>query len=223
MLRNIFFTASLLSMTTTAFCATINLSDVTSNLDGTIFFDDARTGGGDLTTQEGSSVTVQRFFDFDGNGIIAAPGTPGVVSIQSFGFATSAAADANDATEVDVTFIYLGQDENPGGVDDVLIGAERVNYAFNGAGEYVVDFDSDPSALIDGLGSRFRIVVTPIDVDSNLQETIRMKTRPANEQSFGHQGPTMSVSGTFTPLVPEPAGILLLAFTGCAMVAPRRR
>lgn len=209
--------ALLAAVAAPAHAATILAGDVTSNLDGTVFFDNARTGGGDATTQEGSSSIVQRFFDFDGNGMIDAPGVPGVVTIQSFGFGTSAAAAANDATQVDLTFIYLGQDQNPNSIDDVVIGTERVGYDHSGGGEYYVDFDTDLSAMIDGLGSRFRIIVTPIDVDGGLQESIRMKTRPASEQTFGHQGPSMSLSGTYTT-IPEPTAVALglLAFAALA-------
>ena len=159
-----------------AFGATISAGDVTSNLDGDIFFDDARTGGGDATYGEGTVNNVQRFFDFDADGLITDPPGPGVVTIQSFGFATSGSAAANDATEIDLTFIYLGADENPGTVaDNVVIGSERVGYNHTGGGEYFVDFDTDPSALIDGLGSRFRIVVEVVDNDPGIVENIRFK------------------------------------------------
>lgn len=201
--------------------ATISAGDVTSNLDGTVFFDDARTGGGDATIQEGNQQVVNRFLDFDGNGVITDPGLPGVVTIQTFGFATSAAAAANDATLVDLTFIYLGQDENFGGGDDVTIGTEQVGYNHTGAGEYFVDLDTDPSALIDGLGSRFRVIIAPVDNDPGLQETIRFKTRPGNEQSFGHQGPTLSLSGTFVA-IPEPSALVLCSAFAVVGFARRR-
>ncbi|MEO0531083.1 MAG: hypothetical protein AAF266_11000 [Planctomycetota bacterium] len=220
-LASLTMTAALAS---SSFGALITQGDVTSNLDGTVFFDDARTGGGDGTVQEGNTSVVNRFFDFDGNGVITAPGVAGTVTIQTFGFATSAAAAANDATQVDLTFIYLGQNENFGGGDDVVIGTERVEYGFSGAGEYFVDLDTDPSAMIDGLGSRFRIEVTPIDIDPGLQETIRFKTRPANEQSFGHQGSVLSVSGTFVA-IPEPstaAAFAMLSVCGLARSVRRR-
>lgn len=200
--------------------ATISAGDVTSNLDGDLFFDNARTGGGDQTVQEGGAANLNRFFDFDGNGIITAPGTPGTVTVQGFGFGTSGAAAANDATEVDITITYLGANENFGGGDDVLIGTERVGYNHTGAGEYFVNFDTDPSALIDGLGSRFRVAIAPVDNDPGLQETIRFKTRPPNEQTFGHQGPATSLSGTFVPAIPEPNTLTLLGVLGLA--APHR-
>lgn len=218
----LFFLASCVCVTTDAAGATISAGDVTSNLDGTVFFDNARTGGGDATANEGGTITVQRFFDFDGNGTISAPGVPGVVTIESFGFATSGAAAANDATEVDLTFIYLGQDQNPNSPDDVVIGTERVSYNHTGGGEYFVDLDTDPSALIDGLGSRFRIVVEPVDLDGGLVESIRMKTRPAGEQTLGHQGPTMSLSGSFVA-IPEPATCVMAFLAGATAMAVRRR
>lgn len=203
--------------------ATITAGDVTSNLNGTIFFDDARLGGGDATAQEGGSIVVNRFLDYDGNGTISAPGVAGLLEIESFGFATSGAVAANDATEVDITIIYFGQNENLGGGDDVTLGTQRVNYSHSGAGEYFVDFDTPFSAIIDGLGSRYRIQIEPIDVDGGLQESIRIKTRPAAEQTFGHQGPVLSLSGSFSPEVPEPTSIALISLLGSLCCLARRR
>lgn len=214
--------AMVVALTSPSVGAVISIGDVTANLDNTIFFDDARTGGGDATVQEGNTLVVNRFLDFDGNGAIAAPGVAGVVTIESFGFATSGAAAANDATQVDLTFIYLGQNENFGGGDDVLIGTERVDYNHTGGGEYFVDLDTDPSAMIDGLGSRFRIEVAPVDLDGGLQESIRFKTRPAAEQSFGHQGAVMSLSGTFVA-VPEPSALVALSVLAVCGVARTNR
>lgn len=214
--------AAMLATATVSPAALIGPGDVTSSLDGDLFFDDARTGGGDQTINEGSLANVQRFFDYDGNGLIAAPGVPGLVTIQGFGFATGAAAAANDATLIDLTFIYLGADENPNTPDDVLIGTERVGYSFSGAGEYFVNLDSDPSALIDGLGSRFRIQIAPVDDNAGLIESIRFKTRPANEQAFGHQGPTLSLSGTYAA-IPEPTAMLAFGVPAVALLLTRRR
>lgn len=211
------------AMTAPSLGALIQAGDVTSNLDSTVFFDDARTGGGDNTVQEGNTLVVNRFLDFDGNGTIAAPGVAGTVTIESFGFGTSGAAAANDATQVDLTFIYLGQNENFGGGDDVMIGTERVGYNHTGGGEYFVDLDTDPSAMIDGLGSRFRVLVTPIDIDGGLQESIRFKSRPVAEQSFGHGGPTLSLSGTFVA-IPEPSAFAALsAFALCGLSRANRK
>ena len=202
--------------------ALIVQGDVTSNLEGDLFFDNARTGGGDQTIQEGSAANLNRFFDYDVDGMITAPG-PGTVTVQGFGFATSAAAAANDATLVDITITYLGANENFGGGDDVLLGTERVGYSFSGAGEYYVNFDTDPSAMIDGLGSRFRVAITPVDNNPGLQETIRFKTRPPQEQTFGHQGPSTSLSGTFVAAIPEPNAMALFGVMGLLATALKRR
>ncbi len=205
--------------------ATIAAGDVTSNLDGTIFFDDARTGGSDATINEGQVQVVNRFLDYDGNGTIAAPGVGGVVEIDSFGFATSGATAANDASEVDITIIYLGANENLGAGDDVVLGTQRVGYNHTGGGEYFVDFDTPFTASIDGLGSRYRIEIRTVDNDPVVNESIRFKSRPANEQSFGHQGATMSMSGSYTvAAIPEPSSLLLmLSLLGTASFGCCRR
>ena len=209
--------------------ATIVTGDVTTSLAGDLFFDDARTGGGDATINEGTVSNTQRYFDFDSDGLITDPPGPGTVTIQGFGFATSGSTVANDASEIDLTFIYLGADENPGTTgDNVLIGTERVGYNHTGGGEYFVNFDNSPSAMIDGLGSRFRIVVEVVDNDPGLVESIRFKTRPNNEQSFfgqgaGHSGPVFSLSGTFQPEIPEPGTALLTAAVAIMSAGVRRR
>ena len=215
--------------------ATISVGDVTTNLAGDLFFDDARTGGGDQTINDVNGagaplapVNIQRYFDFDGDGSILDMAGPGTVTVKGFGFATSAAALANDATEIDLTFIYLGADENPGtAADNVLLGTERVGYNHTGAGEYFVNFDTDLSAFIDGVGSRFRVVVQVVDNDPSLQESIRFKTRPNNELSFfgqkaGHSGASLSISGTFVA-IPEPHAITLSSLAAFVIAAARRR
>ncbi len=120
-----------------ATAATITLGDVTTSLSGSLFLDDARTGGTDATTHDdGGGLSPQRFFDLDGDGTLDppesldAPGIAGTVTIQGFGFASSATADANDASQVEVSFVYLGADEAVGGSDDVTIGSEIVNYNY---------------------------------------------------------------------------------------------
>lgn len=207
----------------TSIGATISQGDVTSNLGGTIFFDNARTGGGDATANEGQTITVNRFLDYDGNGIIAAPGEEGLLEINTFGFATSAAATANDASEVDITILYYGQDEVLNGGDDVSLGTQRVSYNHTTGGEYFVDFDTPFTATINGLGNRYRIQVSPVDNDGGIVESIRMKTRPASEQTFGHQGPSMSLSGSFTPTaVPEPSSLMMLTLLSALSLTAKR-
>ncbi len=210
--------------------ATISQGDVTSSLEGTIFFDDARTGGSDITKHDDQTpLTVQRYLDFDGDNLINdPPGVPGTLTIQGFGFAAgnngTAPNDTNDAVELDLTFIYLGQDQNPNSADDVVIGTERVSYNYVGPGEYFVNLDSDPSVSIDGLGSRIRIQIQVVDTDNGFRESLRIKQRPSDQQSFNgvHNGAVLSVSGSFAP-VPEPSSmIVLLAFLGTASLAKRR-
>ena len=177
-----------------SFAADFQKGDVTSGLTGTLFFDDSVTGGGDDTTNQPNASASVRFCDLDGDGSTLPPGASGVVTIQGFGFATSGTAGANDATSVNVSVSYLGADELFGGGDDVLIGSETVGYTHDGAGEYYVNFETEMSALIDGIGSRFRIVVTPTN-DAGTG-SIRFKTGALAFEAFN--GPKLSLSGTYT-------------------------
>ncbi len=81
----------------------------------------------------------------------------------------------------------------------------------------------------------FRAFIKVLDLDLNLQESIRLKQRPANEQMYGLApmranggtqggGPSISVSGTFVP-VPEPQGVALLALALCggSAIAMRKK
>ena len=200
----------LMAMNLTANAATISSGDVTTNLDGTLFVDDAAPGGTDATKHDGDPFNPQRNFDLNGDGLIGAPGVPGTITIQGFGFATSGATAANDAASVTLTFTYLGANENVGGGDDIVIGTETVNYDFTVGGEYFVNLDTDPSAFIDGLGDRFRISISPDDLDGGLQESLRIKqVGPGGLMFETGGGIKFSVSGTFVP-VPEPTSALLV-------------
>ena len=235
MTRKLLFLLACVITAAPAAGATITAGDVTTSLAGDLFFDDARTGGGDQTINDVNGAgaplppaNIQRYFDFDNDGSILDMAGPGTVTIQGFGFATSAAAAANDAVQIELTFIYLGADENPGtAADNVLLGSETVGYTHTGGGEYFVNFDTDISGFIDGVGSRFRVVVDVLDTNPNLQETIRFKTRPIAENSFngqklGHSGAALSISGTFVP-IPEPGSAALTCLAAMAMAAYRRR
>ena len=188
-----------LTISVSAQAASIVKQDVTSNLLGTVFMDDAVTGGGDSTvhdnTNGGAGTDFNRNFDLDGDGFIGAPGLSGTISIDDFGFATSGTASANDATSVTFTFTYLGADEVIGGGDDLLLGSESVLYTHDGAGEYYVDFDTAITGTIDGLGDRFSINVSVDENDGGLQESIRFKSNPLAFETFN--GAKFSASGSF--------------------------
>ncbi|TWT47845.1 hypothetical protein [Botrimarina hoheduenensis] len=192
--------------------ALISLGDPTTELEGSLFLNDATTGGGDtaIITPPGS-LNPARYFDLDG--LPGAPGVGGVVTIQGFGFATNASTTQNTATSVTITVTYLGADELVGGTDDIEIGSESVLWnngaddgGWDGAGTYYVNFDTDPSAAIDGLGERFRITVAP---DNG---SIRFKVDTG--------GVKFSMSGTFAA-VPEPASLLALIFGAAAVLSGR--
>lgn len=185
-----------LSWSSLAAAQTIVNGDVTTNLNGTFFVDDAVTGGNDVTTNDNSSPRNigPRFWDLDGNGQLDDVGVPGTVTVEGFGFATSGTASANDATSVDLTFIYLGADQILSG-DDVTLGTRTVGYNHTGAGEYFINFSSPISGAIDGLGQKFLLQLTVNDLDPNNQESIRFKAQSLMFETFS--GPKLSVSGGF--------------------------
>lgn len=176
--------------------ASIENGDVTTSLAGNLFVDDAVTGGSDVTTNDDSSPRTigPRFWDLNSNGAIDDVGLEGTLTIDGFGFASSGTASANDATSIDLTFVYLGEDEVTS-VDDVILGTRTVDYNHVGAGEYFVNFDSPISSLIDGLGQAFNVLVTANDLDGALQESIRFKSAALQFETFN--GPKLSVSGSF--------------------------
>ena len=195
----------LLSLTAAvgAGAATIQFGDVTSGLTGTLYVDEAATGGGDFTLHDdggtngdGRASVGIRPFDY-GN-------VPGTITITGFGFATSAATAANDATSINLEFYYLGADGEADIVDDpepddVLIGiVENITYAHVDAGEYYVNFGEESvSAQIDGANNLFRVWMKVNNVDAGLQESIRFKTTTG-------VGSKISVAGSFEAGAADP-------------------
>ena len=174
--------------------------DATANLTGIKFIDDAATGGGDVTVNDNTSPALYGPLDFDlnGDGVVSPAGVPVEVNFSGFAFATSATAEANDATELTISFTYLGAD-GVGGGDDVFIGQETVDYSHLGSGEYYVNFTGPISGVIDGLNTKFRITVTVSDLNAGLQESVRFKTGPRQFETTN--GAKFSVSGSAVPAV----------------------
>lgn len=190
------------------------VGDVTSNLEGDLFIDDAATGGSDVTIGEGNFTPIGiRTFDYGA-------GQAGTLTISGFGFATSAVADANDATSIDLQFVYMGADNTFNTADDFEIGTVNdISYTHTGAGEYYVNFgENSISAAIDGVGDQFRVLVNVDDTNLSLAENIRFKS---------NGGSKISVSGSFTP-VPEPGttalgmGLVAVGFLMVRRIRNRR-
>ncbi|MEM8944454.1 MAG: PEP-CTERM sorting domain-containing protein [Planctomycetota bacterium] len=184
-------------------------TDVTATLGPDFFLDDASTGGGDATINQPAVANPARDFA----GINVGP-LGSEISITGIGWASSSAVAANDATSVTATITYLGANEMFGGGDDVVIGTVTDAYPqpHPGAGEVSWSFDTPLVAVIDGAADRFRISITPSNANGN--GSLRFK------QATG--GIKLSVAGTSTALVPEPAS-LALAFFGLMGICVGRR
>jgi hypothetical protein len=217
--------ATLLSCTWShaALITQLPVGDATPNSDvlvGDLFLDAATTGGGDTNNATGVQSTIRTL---DLNGTAGAPGVAGSVSIQGFVFATGNNLTAPAAAELTFTFTYLGLDGAVGGMDDVVIGTtEPVVFndglgnaqGFEGAGRYYVNFETVPTAMIDGLNENFLISILPTD------GSIRFKTTGSGAQPLS--AAKFSVSGTFAA-VPEPSAMLLCgAFSSIAALMRRR-
>lgn len=191
-------------------------------MDGQFFSNDATTGGGDINKITTTALAAR---DFSMNGLGGPTAVSGVITFQSFAFATGGAASDNDASSLTLTFTYLGNDEMFGGGDDVLIGStESFGYntvdpttGWNGAGLYYVNFSSDPSATITGLGNRFRVEITPSDLPT-ASSGVRFKTTSGT----GIGAAKFSFSGTFAA-IPEPSSMLVLGTLGTIAALTKRR
>jgi hypothetical protein len=210
-----------------AVASLIVAGDPTTNLSGDLFVDLASTGGGDINAA--TTLTFNRVFDL--NGMIGAPLTAGEVTMKGFGFATPGNNPLamppvinNTAATVQLTFTYLGQDGAFGGGDDVVVGSTE-GFVWNdgisgngtgweGANQYYVNFDTTPSALIDGLGETFRIEL--VATGGNVRfKTTGMGAQPLSAAKF-------SFSGTFAA-VPEPSAMLVFGAIGTIASLTRRR
>jgi arylsulfatase A-like enzyme len=129
--------------------ADIVMGDVTSVLGPDFFFDDAATGGGD-----NNATTFTR--DISGYW------TPGAtVTLKGLGWASpsTGAPGGTAATTATVTFTDLGPDNAFGTTDDVVVGSVTDDLVFTGtAGEFVWNFDADPTFSATGSSLRISIV-----------------------------------------------------------------
>lgn len=196
--------------------ATIVQGDVTANLAGSFFVDDAVVGGSDVITTNGNSPRNigPRNWDIDSSGTIDAGDLQaGILTINGIGFASNASTVNNSATSITFGFIYLGADGVLGGGDDVNLGSETVGRNFIGAGEYYVNFDNPIVGAIDGANNKF--IVT---IDTN--GTGNLVTKSANSLAFEtFSGPKLSISGSF---VPEPSSLALIGLGAVALMRRRR-
>ena len=186
-------------------------------LPGSLFLNQAAIGGGD-TAFTTAGFTTTRFFDL--NGAAAAPMTPGTLTLKGFGFATPGFGTTTPAATLQLTFVYLGANQAVGGGDDVVVGSTEAftfsdgtignSVGWEGAGAYYVNFDTDPSAMIDGLGELFQIIMTP--TGGNIRLKTSTFTTPATNQPVANA--KLSFSGTFSA-IPEPSAFLF----GGAVVA----
>lgn len=218
--------ASINAIAGVAGASMIVAGDPTTELEGDLFIDQASTGGGDINAA--TTLTFNRVFDL--NGMIGAPMTSGEVTMKGFGFATPGNNPSaippiinNTAATVQLTFTYLGQNGAFGGGDDVVVGSTE-GFVWNdgvsgngmgweGANQYYVNFDTTPSALIDGLGETFRIEL--VATGGN----VRFKT----SSGINISAAKFSFSGTFAA-IPEPSAMVLVGSLGAiASLAGRGR
>lgn len=195
----------------TSHAATIVAGDVTSTLGPNFFLDAAATGGNDFAINQPGTALFRRSF---GTLNVGSGGT--TITITGIGWASPNSATNNDATSATVAIRYLGADGIFGGTDDVLIGTVTDNYTFGGASEYVWEFDTPMTAVIDGLNSFFRVEVSPINGAGN--GSFQMKTTSGTDAS----AVKLSVAGTSVAVVPEPSAALLGAMGALALLRRQR-
>ncbi|MFN3167902.1 MAG: PEP-CTERM sorting domain-containing protein [Phycisphaeraceae bacterium] len=196
--------AAALGLAGSAHAATIVKGDATADLGPAFFLDNAAVGGSDVTTNEPNTLLKKEDF-----GVLNVGPGGTLVSITGVAWASPNFTNT-DAETVTISIRYLGADGSGGGGDDVLIGTVTDSLTFNGAGEYVWQFDAPISNTIDGLNNQFRLEISPQNTAGN--GSMRFKSQ---------NGVKFSVAGTSTA-VPEPGSLALLG-VGALFVARRRR
>ncbi|MDQ8190634.1 sulfatase-like hydrolase/transferase [Roseibacillus persicicus] len=169
-MKELFFVA-LAGSATLAGAADIVSGDVSAALGPDFFFDEASTGGSDNTVSN---------FNRDLSGLWTAGAS---VTLTGMGWASSGSGTV--ATEATVTFTDLGPDETLGTADDVVVGSVADGLVFNGAGEYLWQFDSPVSFVATGGSLR-------ISIQSD--GAIRRKTSPAGNTS--QEAVKLTLAGT---------------------------
>ncbi len=201
--------------------ATMQAGNITTQLGPTFFVDDATNGGSDTDIHQPSAPVFNRKF----NGLLTRNQGPTRVVLTGFGFATHTSATANDATAVAVTFTYLGQDELPGGGDDVVIGTATGAFVFtpsaqNPNAEYAFAFDAPLAADLNITGTTFRIQLAPSNDTNN--GSLKLKSGALDHETF--TGTNLSVAGVIAPQI-SPQRVNLAKFqsvTGGGTVAGQR-
>ncbi len=179
-----------------AWAATIATGNVTTALGPNFFVDDAVTGGTDTTVTQPSVANYNRSFA----GQLSAYQGLTRISLTGFGFASYASTNGNSATNLTVSFTYLGADEASGGGDDVFIGSAKGTYNYTAASEYVFAFDTPLTVNLNITGVRFLIQVAPTNGSGN--GSVTFKTAALTYET--NSGPKFSVAGVVFPPSPPP-------------------
>ena len=176
--------------------ATIAAGNVTTALGPTFFVDDALVGGTDTTFTQPAFANYNRSFA----GQLSPYQGVTRITLTGFGFASFASASGNTATNLTVSFTYLGPDEAVGGGDDVFIGSATGTYAYSAASEYVFAFDTPLTVNLNITGVRFLIQVAPTNGSGN--GSVSFKVAALTYETSN--GPKFSVAGIVLPPAPPP-------------------
>lgn len=180
-------------------------ADPTTTFDN-LLLDDARTGGGDTSTQ--TSFGPSRYLDFEtGNG-------PLDITINGIGFTPRGGTSTVEET-ITVTVTYFGADDNFGATaDNLVLGSQTATLQYGGSvATYSVIFDDPITGTIDGENNRFQFLIQSTG-------NLRLKSTNATTPSVsGQTGLWLSVGGT---AVPEPGSLALLGL-GSLLIVRRRR
>ena len=192
----LFSAAALLGAAGSAHAVAITTGDVTATLGPNFLIDEAAGGGSDVQYTEGTTGLSRKDFSTGAQGNVAGDqplnvGAGGsLITITGVGWAGPNFAGTS-ATSISLNIRYLGADGVGGGGDDVLIGTVTDNFIFSGAGEYVWQFDTPISAVIDGANSFFRYEFNV----QNAGGTFRVKSAAPFGVKLSAAGTSTAVSG----------------------------